>query len=213
MGFFLTKPMTGTATERRTVALRPRTPRTSRVQAKNRIGAPFGDGVLSTKYTDQETGLVYYGYRYYSPGLGRWLSRDPLGDLSKFEEVAAMADDEDRSQLMAASLSPVYGFINNRPLDMVDVDGLMVGGPWIRKRVGMLLPKPTLSDSVRFVCTYTGEVRREAQVGPPAKECDYDCVAPSMERTRFEGHWPDVIFTGICSECPKSYEKWVDTKE
>jgi len=32
---------------------------------------------FSTKYTDPETGLVYYGYRYYSPSLGRWLSRDP----------------------------------------------------------------------------------------------------------------------------------------
>ncbi|QYY36714.1 RHS repeat-associated core domain-containing protein [Ruficoccus sp. ZRK36] len=33
---------------------------------------------FSTKYTDPETGLLYYGYRYYSPGMGRWLSRDPI---------------------------------------------------------------------------------------------------------------------------------------
>jgi RHS repeat-associated protein len=32
----------------------------------------------STKYTDNETGLVYYGYRYYQPTTGRWLSRDPI---------------------------------------------------------------------------------------------------------------------------------------
>jgi RHS repeat-associated protein len=32
---------------------------------------------FSTKYLDYETGLYYYGYRYYSPELGRWLSRDP----------------------------------------------------------------------------------------------------------------------------------------
>ena len=35
---------------------------------------------FSTKYTDPETGLLYYGYRYYSPSLGRWLSRDPVGE-------------------------------------------------------------------------------------------------------------------------------------
>lgn len=35
---------------------------------------------FSSKYTDQETGLVYYGYRYYSPGMGRWLNRDPIGE-------------------------------------------------------------------------------------------------------------------------------------
>jgi RHS repeat-associated protein len=33
---------------------------------------------FSSKYTDDETGLLYYGYRYYSPGLGRWVNRDPI---------------------------------------------------------------------------------------------------------------------------------------
>lgn len=32
---------------------------------------------FSTKYTDEETGLLYFGFRYLNPGLGRWLSRDP----------------------------------------------------------------------------------------------------------------------------------------
>jgi len=36
----------------------------------------------STKYLDSETGLYYYGYRYYSPSLGRWLSRDPLAETA-----------------------------------------------------------------------------------------------------------------------------------
>ena len=34
----------------------------------------------STKFTDDETGLVYYGFRYYDPGSGRWMSRDPIGE-------------------------------------------------------------------------------------------------------------------------------------
>jgi RHS repeat-associated protein len=34
----------------------------------------------STKYTDGESGLVYYGYRSYNPSTGRWLSRDPIGE-------------------------------------------------------------------------------------------------------------------------------------
>ena len=33
---------------------------------------------FSTKYYDAESGLYYYGYRYYSPELGRWLTRDPI---------------------------------------------------------------------------------------------------------------------------------------
>ena len=35
---------------------------------------------FSTKYYDAEADLYYYGYRYYSPSLGRWISRDPIGE-------------------------------------------------------------------------------------------------------------------------------------
>lgn len=50
--------------------------------------AIYSDGLLkdnnpfrfSTKYADAETGLYYYGYRYYLPEIGRWLSRDPIGE-------------------------------------------------------------------------------------------------------------------------------------
>jgi len=33
---------------------------------------------FSTKYTDNESGFLYYGYRYYNPSTGRWLNRDPV---------------------------------------------------------------------------------------------------------------------------------------
>jgi len=44
----------------------------------------------STKYFDKETGLYYYGYRFYSPDLRCWLTRDPLGEdggLNLYEYV------------------------------------------------------------------------------------------------------------------------------
>ncbi len=54
---------------------------------------PFGEVILgtglmsranpfrfSTKYQDDETDLVYYGYRYYNASTGRWISRDPMGE-------------------------------------------------------------------------------------------------------------------------------------
>ena len=34
----------------------------------------------STKYFDVETGFYYYGYRFYSPELMRWITRDPIGE-------------------------------------------------------------------------------------------------------------------------------------
>lgn len=33
---------------------------------------------FSTKFVDDETGLSYYGFRYYDPTPGRWISRDPI---------------------------------------------------------------------------------------------------------------------------------------
>jgi RHS repeat-associated protein len=41
----------------------------------------------STKYQDDETDLLYYGYRYLSTVTGRWISRDPIeerGELNLF---------------------------------------------------------------------------------------------------------------------------------
>jgi RHS repeat-associated protein len=55
--------------------------------------APFGEVVratgpmaktnpvrFSTKYQDDETDLLYYGYRYLSASIGRWLNTDPLAE-------------------------------------------------------------------------------------------------------------------------------------
>lgn len=52
--------------------------------------APFGQAAFAgslaspvqwgSEVCDEETGLVYYNYRYYNPQDGRWLSRDPGGE-------------------------------------------------------------------------------------------------------------------------------------
>ena len=57
---------------------------------------------FSTKYRDNETGLYYYGYRYYFSDMGRWLSRDPI------EEQGGLN---------------LYGFVNNDPVNKWDLRG------------------------------------------------------------------------------------------
>ena len=47
---------------------------------------------FSTKWTDQGLGLYYYGYRYYSPGLGRWLSTDRMALPWRGNLYAAVAN-------------------------------------------------------------------------------------------------------------------------
>jgi len=55
-----------------------------------------------TKRTCNTTDLLLYGYRAYSPSLGRWLSRDPLGELGGRK---------------------LYGFVLNNRLNNLDGDG------------------------------------------------------------------------------------------
>ena len=60
---------------------------------------------FSTKYEDTETGLLYYGYRYYNAEIGRWLNRDPIGEYG------------------GANL---YCMVGNSPLNFLDYLGLKI---------------------------------------------------------------------------------------
>lgn len=62
---------------------------------------------FSTKYQDDETDLLYYGYRYYNPSTGRWISRDPLGERGGIN---------------------LCGFVQNDPTGSFDADGRESGG-------------------------------------------------------------------------------------
>ncbi len=66
---------------------------------------------FSTKYTDAETQLIYYGYRYYQPHQGRFLGRDPSGERGGLN---------------------LYGFLSNDSVNRSDFLGLF----WIRIPVG-----------------------------------------------------------------------------
>lgn len=62
---------------------------------------------FSTKYTDDGTDLVYYGHRYYSPSLGRFINRDPI------EEQGGIN---------------LYTFVGNNAVNAWDYLGMVV--PW-----------------------------------------------------------------------------------
>jgi RHS repeat-associated protein len=52
---------------------------------------------FSTRFDDDETDFLYYGYRYYNPSTGRWISRDPMeeqGGLNVYGVAANDAVDE-----------------------------------------------------------------------------------------------------------------------
>jgi RHS repeat-associated protein len=68
---------------------------------------------FSTKYQDDETDLLYYGYRYYNASTGRWLSRDPLGDRAFFKMHFAHASESKKQMLQRQALLPPYLFVLN----------------------------------------------------------------------------------------------------
>jgi RHS repeat-associated protein len=76
---------------------------------------------FSTKYQDEETGLVYYGYRYYDSSAGRWLNRDPLGEIG-FHLVASSPVSIQSSRIQN---TVVYQFVGNDPVDTFDRFGLL----------------------------------------------------------------------------------------
>jgi RHS repeat-associated protein len=74
---------------------------------------------FSTKFTDDETGLLYYGHRYYNPSTGRWPSRDPIEEIGF--QLFSSSFGENQSPDDTANL---YSFVDNSPVGSVDCIGL-----------------------------------------------------------------------------------------
>jgi RHS repeat-associated protein len=114
---------------------------------------------FSTKYEDAETGLLYYGYRYYQPQTGRWLNRD-------------YAEENAGPNIYAFVFNGPPGMVDGLGLDAIDVTGkgctthrtrgaFRVGLPGVvQKWLG-----PGLQGAVQF----DGEI----------KKCDACCSSPT----------------------------------
>ncbi|KAA1187616.1 RHS repeat protein [Photorhabdus heterorhabditis] len=72
--------------------------------AKNRTEANYKTIRYSGKERDA-TGLYYYGFRYYQPWIGRWLSADPAGTVDGLN---------------------LYQMVRNNPVTFIDTDGRML---------------------------------------------------------------------------------------
>ena len=93
---------------------------------------PFGDGLASTgavdptehhftgKERDQESGLDYFGARYYASNMGRFISPD----------WAAKAEPVPYAKLEDPQSLNLYAYVRNNPLSGIDVDGHDNGSAW-----------------------------------------------------------------------------------
>ena len=64
---------------------------------------------FSSEFAEDDTATVYYNYRHYEPMVGRWLSRDPLGERSSLSGEDGL----------------FVAFLNN-PIGCIDILGLRV---------------------------------------------------------------------------------------
>ncbi|MFT4175265.1 MAG: RHS repeat-associated core domain-containing protein, partial [Luteolibacter sp.] len=71
----------------------------------------------STKFTEYSTGLCYYGYRWYTPKLGRWISKDPI------EESGGIN---------------LYAFVGNKGVNKWDYLGQRTVSEWISDLIDSL---------------------------------------------------------------------------
>jgi len=99
---------------------------------------------FSTKYTDNETGLLYYGYRFYDPVTGRWPNRDPIGEQGGFN---------------------LYEFVGGDPISRTDRLGLWYPGypgkpiePWppFAGPLPSPIPAPRFSERDKLPGGFTG---------------------------------------------------------
>ncbi len=61
--------------------------------------------------------VCYYGFRYYMPETGRWLSTDPIGESRGLN---------------------LYAYVGNDPVNGIDIDGLVPHFPYKTKRDALL---------------------------------------------------------------------------
>jgi RHS repeat-associated protein len=128
---------------------------------------------FSTKYQDDETELVYYGYRYYNASTGRWVSRDPL--------------EEDNGPSLLA-------FCRNEPIKHFDILGL-----W-RSRAGFTehrqLTEASFNDSsAAGILPCPGQVLRILQDADDAQDNGnyLDMLERHYNRPYIDGESPSLV--------------------
>jgi RHS repeat-associated protein len=79
---------------------------------------------FSTKYQDDESDLLYYGYRYYKPSTGAWLSRDSINEVG-FELTANRPKNRTQSADMESVLTLIDKLRTIKPLLAIGLQNLL----------------------------------------------------------------------------------------
>jgi RHS repeat-associated protein len=113
---------------------------------------------FSSKEVQIQSGMYYYGYRFYDAGLERWINRDPVGERGR------------------DGLN-VYAFVRNNPADRLDANGKESWGPPFFPTVKPPAPPTAISCSgygplYPSSCTDCGKSRIDWYPGKARAVCE-----------------------------------------
>jgi RHS repeat-associated protein len=134
---------------------------------------------FSTKYVDGEVGLYYYGYRYYSPELGRWVRRDPIGERGGIN---------------------LYGFAGNEPIGTKDSYGLVAWEEIDRTLFEPAKRRPgwrqanTIADQIQVIRLY---IDRDREWANQKEAFVYRCACGVVDFVHFLGVLAGLLAFGL----------------
>jgi len=97
--------------------------------------------LFSGKELDDETGLSYFGARYYDAREGQWISADPILDGMLEVEKLGSTEDEPLPFFLPGQ---TYAYVTNDPVNLTDPDGLV---PSLAQRRASKRPKRSVQRS------------------------------------------------------------------
>ena len=99
------------------------------LSSSTKLNTPF---LFNGKELDEETGLYYYGARYYDPQLSLWLSVDPLSNYDPLNNENYL-DGEHNSGVYNPFNNSVYSYCYNNPVKLYEPNGkqaVAIHGTW-----------------------------------------------------------------------------------
>ncbi|WP_395855936.1 RHS repeat domain-containing protein [Apibacter adventoris] len=79
--------------------------------------------LFNGKELDEETGLYYYGARYYNPRESVWLSTDPLSGYNPIMETEHYIDGQHNGGVFNSRNLNTYGYCYQSPVVLIDPNG------------------------------------------------------------------------------------------
>ena len=148
---------------------------------------------FSSKEIHVNSGMYYYGYRFYDPSLQRWINRDPLGDQTRAQaflsEPAGVKSNANHMPFDALEGPNPYGFVHNQPTIGYDADGLIAESPaCLAARISANILRRLIrrypANTYYLACTPSPLQRKSRSVAArPRRDTSSLCRVPSVGET------------------------------